>query len=187
MLTRTFARFPDGVVQVCRKHNNRTWLFVFLRLEWSQANSEGMISLRHRCGSHSDVFITYRVISCREKCFILESIEIMEVMVQLLPPNRENMAVILTTSNISSLGLTSYGGPVWFAMDSCTELAALYSREALSRSDIRQGTQASDLAGLGGTDKCGRTEFHDGTQFYLSAHIRSSPFSNRPFAKSCRA
>jgi hypothetical protein len=88
MLTREFGRFPDGVVQVCRKHNNRTWLFLSLQLEWVPADSERMISLRHGCGPSPYEFITYRVISCREKCFILESVEIMEVMVQLSPPNR---------------------------------------------------------------------------------------------------
>jgi hypothetical protein len=91
-----------------------------------------MISIRHCCGSLPCAFITYRVIPCREKCFILKSIEIMEVMVQLAPPYRQNMTVILSISNSNSLGLTSYGGPVWFAMDSCSELAALYCREPLS-------------------------------------------------------
>jgi hypothetical protein len=173
MLTRTFEGFPDGVVQVCRKHNNRTWLFVFPQLEWTRPPP--------------DVFIIYRVISCRERCFILELPEIMEVMVRLSSPNRENAAVILPTSNINSLGLTSYGGPVWFVMDSCSALAALYYREPLSRSDIRQGIQVNGQAALGGAEECGRTEFHDGTQFHLSAHGRPWPFSKGSFAKSCGA
>jgi hypothetical protein len=63
MLTRTFARFPDGVVQVCRKHNNRTWLFDFLHLASTQVNSKKMISPGHSRGSPAHAFITYRVIS----------------------------------------------------------------------------------------------------------------------------
>src|ERR1700730_7241169 len=111
----------------------------------------------------------------------------MDVMGQLWASKHGNMAVMLPTSNISTLSLTSYGGSVWFAMDSCSELAALYCREPLSRSHIRQGIQFSGQAALGGTEKCVRTEFHDGTQFHLSAHGRPWPFSKRPFAKSCGA
>jgi hypothetical protein len=68
------------VVQVCRKHNNRTWFFVFLQLESTRVISKKMIPPGRSRGSSAHAFITYRVIWGRGKCFILESIEIMDVM-----------------------------------------------------------------------------------------------------------